>query len=68
MAPTEENMTKIETKLAYLEDFINKLQTIAVEHTDSIDRLHNENRAMRDKLGEIDDALQELPNARPPHY
>lgn len=68
MSTIEENLTAIETKLAYLEDFINKLQTIAVEHADSIDRLKIENRAIRAKLGEMDDVLQEMPNVRPPHY
>jgi len=68
MAQPEVQFTDIETKLAYLEDFVNKLQAIAVEHTDAIDRLKMENRALRDKLVEVADALQELPNVRPPHY
>lgn len=63
-----EEITQIETKLAYLEDFMNKLQAIAFEHTESIDRLKNENRVLRAKLGEIEDVVQELPNIRPPHY
>ncbi len=58
----------IETKIAYLEDFMNKLQAIAVEHTETIDRLKNENRALRAKLGELADAVQDIPNVRPPHY
>jgi SlyX protein len=68
MAVTEDQFTGLETKLAYLEDFINKLQAIAVEHSDSIDRLKMENRALRAKLGEVADAIQEIPNLRPPHY
>jgi len=68
MAVTDDQFTGIETKLAYLEDFINKLQAIAVEHSDSIDRLTMENRALRAKLGEVADAIQDTPNIRPPHY
>jgi len=65
---TEEHFTNIETKLAYMEDFINKLQAITVEHSEAIDRFKGENRALRAKLGEIEDAVQEMPNVRPPHY
>lgn len=68
MDTTTECILRIETKLAYLEDFLNKLQSIAVEHTESIDRLKSENRALKAKLGEIDDAMQDIPNVRPPHY
>lgn len=68
MDTTSDRMTSIETKLAYLEDFINKLQTVAVEHTDAIERLINENKALRAKLGEVADAVQDIPNVRPPHY
>jgi SlyX protein len=68
MDTTTECILRIETKLAYLEDFMNKLQSIAIEHTESIDRLKSENRALKAKLGEIDDAMQDIPNVRPPHY
>ncbi len=68
MPDTEAHFTDIETKIAYLEDFINKLQTIAVEHSDSIDRLKVENRALRAKLGDVADAVLEMPHTRPPHY
>ena len=63
-----ERIARIEMKLSYLEDFMNKLQAITVEHTDSIDRIKAENRALRDKLGEVSDAIQDIPNVRPPHY
>ncbi len=63
-----ERLTAMETKLSYLEDFMSKLQSIAVEHTEAIDRLKNENKALREKLGEVSDAVQDIPNVRPPHY
>jgi SlyX protein len=63
-----DDIVRIETKLAYIEDFMNKLQTIVVEHTEAIDRLKNENKALRAKLGELADTVQDIPNVRPPHY
>jgi len=63
-----DDIVRIETKLAYIEDFMNKLQAIAVEHTEAIDRLKNENKALRAKLGELSDTVQDIPNVRPPHY
>lgn len=68
MDTTHERITHIETKLAYLEDFMNKLQSIAVEHTEAIERLKGENRAIREKIGDLNDAMQDVPNVRPPHY
>ncbi|HNY16689.1 MAG TPA: SlyX family protein [Treponemataceae bacterium] len=68
MDTTNERITRIETKLAYLEDFMAKLQSITVEHTEALDHLKGENRALREKLGELSDSLQDIPNVRPPHY
>jgi SlyX protein len=64
----DDRVVRIETKIAYLEDFMNKLQAIAVEHTDEIDRLKAENRAFRDKILELRNSVEDIPNARPPHY
>ena len=63
-----ERITALETKFSYLEDFMNKLQAIAVEHTEAIDRLRAENKALKEKLGEVSDATRDIPNVRPPHY
>ncbi len=63
-----DEIVAIETKLAYLEDFVAKLQNIAVEHTEEISRLTAENRAFREKLAEISDSTRDIPNVRPPHY
>ncbi len=68
MNDCEARCERLETKLAYLEDFMTKLQEIAVEHTSSIDRLKAENRALQAKLGEIEDAVQDTASSRPPHY
>lgn len=64
----KESLTRVETKLAYLEDFMNKIQTITLENNETLDRLKTENRELRMKLGEIEDNMQEIPNNRPPHY
>ncbi|MCR4941083.1 MAG: SlyX family protein [Treponemataceae bacterium] len=65
----EERLTAIEIKLAYLDDFVNKLQKIAVEQGNTIDILKAENRVLKAKLSELIEAQEgEIPNRRPPHY
>ncbi|MCQ2981629.1 MAG: SlyX family protein [Treponemataceae bacterium] len=66
---TEERLTAVEMKLAYLEDFMNKLQNISVEHEQIIDRLTAENRVLKGKLTELIEAQEgDIPNRKPPHY
>ena len=65
----EERRTNIEIKLAYLEDFVSKLQAIAVEQGNLLDKLTAENRALKTRLVEISDSLEsDIPNRKPPHY
>ena len=65
----DERITYIETKLAYLEDFLNQLQEVTVEHGKIIDKLVSENKAMSIKIKELSDNQEgEIPNVRPPHY
>jgi SlyX protein len=59
---------KIETKLAYLEDFLNRLQEELVRRNGVLDRLVTENTAMKERLQLISRSLEELPNQKPPHY
>lgn len=62
-------MTGIEIKFSYLEDFLNKLQNIAVEHDKTIDQLKAENRILKQKVRELVEAQEgDIPNRRPPHY
>lgn len=65
----EKRITELEIKIAYLEDFLNKLQAIAVEQGEVVDTLKAENRVLKAKIKEIlDNQEQDIPNQRPPHY
>lgn len=65
----ESRITALEIKLSYLEDFVNKLQGIAVEQGQTVDILKAENRVLKGKLEELIEAQEgEIPNRRPPHY
>ena len=64
----EKRITELEIKIAYLEDFLNKLQAIAVEQGEVVDTLKAENRVLKAKIKEIlDNQEQDIPNQRPPH-
>ena len=64
-----ERLTAIEMKLAYMEDFVNQIQNVAVEQTKTIDKLQKEIKMMSDKIREMSDAAEgEIPNRKPPHY
>ena len=66
---TEERIVQLETKLAYLEDFLNQLQGVAVENSRTIEMLREENRLMAQKIRDISDHMEgDIPNRRPPHY
>jgi SlyX protein len=61
-------LEKIETKLAYLEDFLGRLQEAAVAQGGILDRLGTEHTAIKTQLRRISEDLEEFPNRRPPHY
>lgn len=65
---TEDRIIALETKLAYLEDFVNQLQEVSVAQTKQIDVLKQENKLMSGKLQDLSDSLEEIPNRKPPHY
>ncbi len=66
---TNERLTAIEMKLAYMEDFVNQIQNVAVEQTKTIDKLQKEIKLMSDKIREMSDAAEgDIPNRKPPHY
>lgn len=65
---TENRIIALETKLAYLEDFVNQLQDVSVAQTKEIDVLKQENKLMSGRLQDLSDSLEEIPNRKPPHY
>lgn len=65
----DDRLTSLEMKVSYLEDFLQKIQGVAVEQGEQLERLSAENRLMRGKMQEMSDQLEgDIPNARPPHY
>jgi SlyX protein len=61
-------LEKIETKLAFLEDFLARLQDEVVGRNADLDRLVAESAAVKERLKAISQSLEELPNQKPPHY
>ncbi len=65
----EERIIALETKLAYMEDFIDQLQAVTVEHTETIELLRRENRLLSQKVRDMAEQLEgDIPNRKPPHY
>ena len=66
---TENRLTAIEMKLAYMEDFVNQIQKVAVEQSSTIEKLKKEVKLMSDRIREMSDAMEgDIPNRKPPHY
>ncbi len=68
MDETEARLERIEVKLAYLEDFLDRLQAEVVERNTLLDRLAAEQGAVREKITAMAQELEEIPDRRPPHY
>lgn len=65
----DEKVIELETKLAYLEDFMNQIQEVAVQQTKDIEKLKVENKILKDKVKDLSDwAEGDIPNRKPPHY
>ena len=66
---TDERLTAIEMKLAYMEDFVNQIQNVTVEQAKTIDKLQKEMKLMSDRVCEMSNAMEgDIPNRKPPHY
>ncbi|MCI1208752.1 MAG: SlyX family protein [Treponema sp.] len=65
---TDDRFTALETKVAYLEDFINQLQTVTVGQSRDLEILRKENKLLSDKLTDVMESLEDIPNRKPPHY
>lgn len=65
----DERLTQVEMKLAYLEDFMNQIQEVAVNQAKEIEMLHKENKIMADKIRDLVELTEgDIPNRKPPHY
>ena len=64
---TEDRFIALETKIAFMDDFITKLQEEAVENQKMIQFLREENQILAGRIQDLSENL-EIPNRRPPHY
>lgn len=65
----ERRLTGLEIKIAYLEDFVQQIQKVAVEQERAIDKLQKENKLILEKMRELSGSLEDdIPNRKPPHY
>lgn len=64
---TEEKFIALETKIAYMEDFIQKLQDEVVESSRQIMILREENKVLSGRIKDLSENL-DIPNRKPPHY
>lgn len=64
---TEDRFMALETKIAYMDDFINKLQEETVENQKTIRLLREENQILAGRIQDLSENL-EIPNRKPPHY
>lgn len=64
-----ERIDNLEIKIAYMEDFMNQIQEVAVQQTRDIEKLKAENKMMAEKIKDlIENAEGDIPNRKPPHY
>ena len=59
---------KIETKLAFLEDYIQRLQDEVISRNNLLDKLSAEHKALKEKVVQIAMDIEEIPDRKPPHY
>jgi SlyX protein len=64
----DERFGAIEIKLAYMEDFLNRLQDQILQRNATTDRLVTEHSAMKEKIVQLTSEMEEIPNKKPPHY
>lgn len=64
---TEDRFVALETKIAYMDDFIAKLQEECFENQKLIQVLREENKILAGRIQDLSENM-EIPNRRPPHY
>lgn len=63
----EEHFIALETKIAYMDDFIEKLQNEVVKQGKLIEILREENKILSGRIQDLSENI-EIPNKKPPHY
>ena len=64
---TEDRFIALETKIAYMDDFIAQLQEEVVSHQKQIEILRTENQILSSRIKDLSEN-EEIPNRRPPHH
>lgn len=64
----DERLDRLEIKLAYIEDFLERLQSAVLEQTRQTEKLSQEHRVLKEKILFLTKELEEIPNRKPPHY
>lgn len=64
---TENRFIALETKLAFMDDFVNKLQQEVVKQHKVIEILREENKILSSRIMDLSENI-EIPNRKPPHY
>ena len=64
---TENRFIALETKIAFMDDFINKLQNEVVEQQKLIEILREENKILSSRIMDMKEK-NENTNRKPPHY
>ncbi|MGP1587263.1 MAG: SlyX family protein [Treponemataceae bacterium] len=65
----DESLIRIEKKLAYIEDFLNQLHEVTLEHEKQIQRIDEQSKFFLSKLKDIyENPEGDIPNRKPPHY
>lgn len=64
---TENRFIALETKLAFMDDFVNKLQQEVVKQQKVIEILREENIILSSRIMDLSENI-EIPNRKPPHY
>ncbi len=63
----ENRFFALETKIAYMDDFIQQLQTEVVEQQKLIEVLREENKILSSRILDLSENI-DIPNRKPPHY
>ncbi len=64
----EDRFQTIETKLTFLEDFLQRLQDEVVSKNNLVDKLSAEHKALKEKVLQLSADIEDVPSRKPPHY